>query len=134
ELSGADPRERDREDLDTVLRLRRRPQVEDLRLELVPGRAGKRLCCGDLHAVSIPAPRTLAAMVTIVIPFAGPGGKTRLHDSAEVRDALAEAMFGDVLAACRAVGPTRVADLGGGQGAAVATALAGVEGPVVVVN
>ena len=73
-------------------------------------------------------------MITIVIPFAGAGGKTRLHESAEVRDALATAMFEDVLAACRPVGPTRVADSGGGQGAAVAAALADVEGPVVVVN
>jgi 2-phospho-L-lactate guanylyltransferase (CobY/MobA/RfbA family) len=73
-------------------------------------------------------------VATIVIPFAGAGGKTRLHESAEVRDALSLAMFEDVLAACRAVGPTKVADLGGGQGAAVVAALAGVEGPVVVVN
>lgn len=73
-------------------------------------------------------------MVTIVIPFAGEGGKTRLHESAEVRDALAAAMFEDVLAACRPVGPTLVADAAGGQGAAVAAALAGVEGPVVIVN
>jgi 2-phospho-L-lactate guanylyltransferase (CobY/MobA/RfbA family) len=73
-------------------------------------------------------------VVTIVIPFAGAGGKTRLHESAEVRDALATAMFEDVLAACRAVGPTRVANFGGGQGAAVAEALARVDGPVVVVN
>jgi 2-phospho-L-lactate guanylyltransferase (CobY/MobA/RfbA family) len=43
-------------------------------------------------------------------------------------------MFEDVLAACRAVGPTIVADLSGGQGAAVAAALVGVEGPVAVVN
>jgi len=71
---------------------------------------------------------------TIVIPFAGAGGKTRLHESAEVRHALATAMFEDVLAACRPVGPTLVADSGGGQGAAVAAALTGVEGPVVVVN
>ena len=48
-------------------------------------------------------------MVTIVIPFAGAGGKTRLHESAEVRDALGAAMFEDVLAACAPVGPTRVA-------------------------
>ena len=73
-------------------------------------------------------------MVTIVIPFAGAGGKTRLHESADVRDALAVAMFEDVLAACSPVGPTKVADLGGGQGAAVAAALAGVEGPVLIVN
>jgi 2-phospho-L-lactate guanylyltransferase (CobY/MobA/RfbA family) len=71
---------------------------------------------------------------TIVIPFAGAGGKTRLHESAEVRGALATAMLEDVLAACRAVGPTKVADFAGGQGAAVVAALAGVEGAVVVVN
>ncbi len=90
-------------------------------------------------------------MVTIVIPFAGLGGKTRLHESAEVRGALASAMFEDVLAACIPVGHVRVvtpdedvvaeaagvelvADPGEGQAAAVAAALAGVEGPVVVVN
>lgn len=73
-------------------------------------------------------------MPTVVIPFAGAGGKTRLHESAEVRNALAEAMFEDVLAACRPVGTTRVADLGAGQGKAVAAALSGVDGPVVVVN
>src|SRR5438132_14368722 len=73
-------------------------------------------------------------MPTVVIPFAGAAGKTRLHESPEVRGALAAAMFEDVLAACRPVGPTRVADLSGGQGAAVAAALADIEGPVVVVN
>src|SRR5947209_2417907 len=89
-------------------------------------------------------------MPTVVIPFAGAAGKTRLHESPEVRRALASAMFEDVLAACVAVGPVRVvtpdagvvdtgdaelvADPGEGQGAAVAAALAGVEGPVVVVN
>ncbi|HUZ14588.1 MAG TPA: NTP transferase domain-containing protein [Gaiellaceae bacterium] len=90
-------------------------------------------------------------MATIVIPFAGAGSKTRLHVSAEVRSALASAMFEDVLAACQPVGPVRVVtpdedavaaganvelvdDPGEGQGAAVAAALAGVEGPIVVVN
>lgn len=89
-------------------------------------------------------------MPTVVIPFAGAAGKTRLHESPEVRAALATAMFEDVLAACRPIGPVRVvtpdlgdadatdaeivADPGEGQGAAVAAALAGVEGPVVVVN
>jgi 2-phospho-L-lactate guanylyltransferase len=90
-------------------------------------------------------------MPTIVIPFAGAAGKTRLHDSAEVRGALARAMFGDVVAACISIGPVRVVtpdedaleefvevalvpDPGEGQGAAVAAALTGVEGPVVVVN
>lgn len=73
-------------------------------------------------------------MVTIVIPFAGTGGKTRLHDSPEVRSALAAAMLEDVRAAAQLVGPTRIADLPGGQGPAVAAALADVEGTVVVVN
>jgi 2-phospho-L-lactate guanylyltransferase len=90
-------------------------------------------------------------VVTVVIPFAGTAGKTRLHASAEVRGSLAVAMLADVLAACAAVGPTRVvtphtelvergadvevvADPGGGQGAAVAAALARVRGPIVVVN
>jgi 2-phospho-L-lactate guanylyltransferase len=89
-------------------------------------------------------------VVTIVIPFAGTKGKTRLP--LEARGVLASAMFEDVLAACRPVAPVRVvtpdedaapeeatdvelvADPGEGQGAAVAAALAGVEGPVVVVN
>ena len=39
-------------------------------------------------------------MPTIVIPFAGAGGKTRLHSSARIRRALAHAMLADVLAAC----------------------------------
>ena len=89
-------------------------------------------------------------MVTIVIPFAGAAGKTRLHTSPAVRIALAEAMLGDVIAACAPVGHVRVvtpdpdvvdradaefvADPGGGQGAAVAAALEGVAGTVVVVN
>jgi 2-phospho-L-lactate guanylyltransferase len=89
-------------------------------------------------------------MATVVIPFAGVEGKTRLHGSAEVRGKLAVAMLTDVLAACVAVGPTRVvtpdedlievagvevvADPGGGQGAAVAAALSGLDGPVVIVN
>ena len=89
-------------------------------------------------------------MPTVVIPFAGAAGKTRLHESGDVRGALATAMFEDVLAACRPVGAVRVvtpaagavdaedfelvADPGEGQGAAVAAALAGIDGPVVVVN
>ena len=93
-------------------------------------------------------------MPTVLIPFAGPEGKTRLHESRRVRRALGQAMFGDVLAACVPVGPTRVvtpdedaaaaavdagaevvADPGGGQGAAVAAALEGL-GPagILVVN
>lgn len=93
-------------------------------------------------------------MTTIVVPFAGAEGKTRLHSSSRVRAQLAEAMFLDVLAACVPVGETRVVtpdreaaetafaagaevvgDPGGGQGAAV---LAGLEdvgpGGILVVN
>jgi 2-phospho-L-lactate/phosphoenolpyruvate guanylyltransferase len=93
-------------------------------------------------------------MPTVVIPFAGAEGKTRLHPSPEVRAVLARAMFGDVLAACVSVGKTRVVtpdeeaaeaavdagaeavpDPGEGQGAAVAAGLAGLEpGGIVVVN
>lgn len=93
-------------------------------------------------------------MATIVIPFAGADGKTRLHASHRVRAALAYAMFADVLAACVPVGRTRVvtpdeeaaavagdagaeavADPGRGQGAAVAAGLEGIDpGGVLVVN
>jgi 2-phospho-L-lactate guanylyltransferase len=93
-------------------------------------------------------------MTTVVIPFAGAEGKTRLHSSARIRRALARAMLGDVLAACVQVGPTRVvtpdeegaatardagaeavADPGGGQGAAVQAGLEGVGlGGILVVN
>ena len=73
-------------------------------------------------------------MVTIVIPFAGAEGKTRLQAPVEVRSALAAAMLADVEAASRGVGEILVADQPGGQGAAVAAALAGVEGPIAVVN
>ncbi|HEX4323016.1 MAG TPA: 2-phospho-L-lactate guanylyltransferase [Gaiellaceae bacterium] len=93
-------------------------------------------------------------MPTVVIPFAGQEGKTRLHTSTRIRRALAHAMFCDVLAACVLVGGTRVvtsdeeaavaageagaeavADPGGGQGAAVQAGLEGVEpGGILVVN
>jgi 2-phospho-L-lactate/phosphoenolpyruvate guanylyltransferase len=93
-------------------------------------------------------------MATVVIPFAGAEGKTRLHSSTRIRRALAQAMFCDVLAACVVVGDTRVvtpdeegataareagaevvADPGGGQGAAVQAGLEGVElGGILVVN
>jgi 2-phospho-L-lactate/phosphoenolpyruvate guanylyltransferase len=92
-------------------------------------------------------------VVTVVIPFAGAEGKTRLHASSRVRRLLAHAMFCDVLAACLSVGRTRVvtpdeenaaaadagaefvADPGGGQGAAVQAGLDGVEpGGILVVN
>ncbi|HEU5477064.1 MAG TPA: 2-phospho-L-lactate guanylyltransferase [Gaiellaceae bacterium] len=92
-------------------------------------------------------------MATVVIPFTGAEGKTRLHSSRRIRRALALAMFSDVLAACVAVGRTRVvtpdeegaaaaleagaevvADPGGGQGAAVRAGLetAGLGGILVV--
>jgi 2-phospho-L-lactate guanylyltransferase len=93
-------------------------------------------------------------MPTVVIPFAGIEGKTRLHTSRRARRALSLAMLGDVLAAAVAVGSARVvtadaegeaaareqgaetvADPGGGQGPAVAAALAGLEpGAILVVN
>jgi 2-phospho-L-lactate/phosphoenolpyruvate guanylyltransferase len=93
-------------------------------------------------------------MPTVVIPFAGVEGKTRLHASRRARRALSLAMLGDVLAAAVAIGAPRVvtadgeaaaialelgaelaADPGGGQGPAVAVALAGLEpGPILIVN
>jgi 2-phospho-L-lactate guanylyltransferase len=93
-------------------------------------------------------------VLTLVLPFAGSAGKTRLHSSPHVRGRVAQAMFRDVLAACLAVGRTCVVtpdeeaaaaaraagadarpDPGGGQGAAVQAALAGVgPGEVLVVN
>jgi 2-phospho-L-lactate guanylyltransferase len=93
-------------------------------------------------------------MSTVVIPFAGAEGKTRLHSSGRIRRALAHAMFCDVLAACVLVGRTRVVtpdeeaaaaardggaeavdDPGDGQGAAVRVGLEGVEpGGILVVN
>ena len=88
------------------------------------------------------------------MPFAGVEGKTRLHASLPDRRELSLAMLEDVMAACTAVGPTAVVtgdaeaaalahragaeavdDPGGGQGAAVQAALAGLgAGPVLVVN
>ena len=93
-------------------------------------------------------------MATVVIPFAGAEGKTRLHSSTRIRRALAHAMFCDVLVACVVVGDTRVvtpdeegatsapasraavvADPGGGQGAAVQAGLEDVEpGAILIVN
>jgi 2-phospho-L-lactate guanylyltransferase (CobY/MobA/RfbA family) len=64
-------------------------------------------------------------MVTFVIPFRV-NGKTRLGDGQ-----LARAMLADVQAA---VGDAIVVETPGGQGAAVAAALADVEGPVTIVN
>jgi 2-phospho-L-lactate guanylyltransferase len=91
---------------------------------------------------------------TVVIPFAGLEGKTRLHASRRARRALSLAMLGDVLAAAAALGAPRVvtaddeaaaiardlgaaivADPGAGQGPAVAAALADLgPGEIVIVN
>src|SRR5665213_1393414 len=93
-------------------------------------------------------------MPTVVIPFAGVEGKTRLHASRRARRALSLAMLGDVLAAAVAVGAPRVVtadgeaaelarelgaeivpDPGEGHGPAVAAAIAEVEpGPILIVN
>lgn len=93
-------------------------------------------------------------MTTVVIPFAGANGKTRLHASRRVRHELSLAMLGDVIAASLPVGRTRVVtgdddgavlaesagatvvrDPGGGQAAAVTAALADVEpGATLIVN
>jgi 2-phospho-L-lactate guanylyltransferase len=103
-----------------------------------------------------PTPLTVYALavITVVVPFAGPAGKSRLELPGRTRRALALAMLGDVLAACVAVGRTRVAtsdaegariaqdagaeavaDPGGGQGAAVEAALDGVDpGGILVIN
>ena len=94
-------------------------------------------------------------MPAIVVPFRGLNGKRRLAPARdEARAALALAMLADVLAACAAVGRTVVVtgddsartvavelgvaaldDPGGGQGSAVAHALALVPvAPALVVN
>lgn len=93
-------------------------------------------------------------MRTVVVPFAGAAGKTRLAAARQTRQEVSLAMLGDVLGAALGVGPTLVAtgdddgaalarelgasvvaDPGGGQGAAVAAALAlAGRGPVLVVN
>jgi 2-phospho-L-lactate/phosphoenolpyruvate guanylyltransferase len=94
-------------------------------------------------------------VATVVIPFAGVDGKTRLHASSALRRDVSLAMLGDVLAACLQLGRALVvtssaeagalaselgADLvpdpGGGQGRAVESALAGLPagGRVLIVN
>ena len=89
-------------------------------------------------------------MASVVVPFRA-GGKTRLPEA--IRGEVALAMLGDVLEAATVCGDTRlvttdpaaalvaeslgvevVDDPGGGQGPAVAAALAGLDGPCVVVN
>jgi 2-phospho-L-lactate guanylyltransferase len=86
----------------------------------------------------------------VVVPYRA-GGKTRLPE--ELREEVALAMLGDVLAAAVAVGRTLLVtddpaaalvatelgaepldDPGGGQGAAVAAGLRGLDGPCLVVN
>jgi 2-phospho-L-lactate guanylyltransferase len=91
---------------------------------------------------------------TVVIPFAGVEGKSRLNASRRVRRELSLAMLGDVLAAAVAVATVRVvtadedaallardagaeivSDPGGGQGGAVRAALEGVApGGIAIVN
>ena len=93
-------------------------------------------------------------MTTVVVPFAGTEGKTRLDAPRRVRQEISLAMLADVLAAATVIGRTlvvtadaegavvataagagAVADPGGGQGAAVEAALADISaGPVLVVN
>jgi 2-phospho-L-lactate guanylyltransferase len=88
---------------------------------------------------------------TIVVPFRGRNGKSRLPRA--IRAELALAMLGDVLAACAVAAPTTLVtddtaalelaralgvgtatDPGVGQGAAVAAALAHTTGSALVVN
>jgi 2-phospho-L-lactate/phosphoenolpyruvate guanylyltransferase len=76
-------------------------------------------------------------MPTVVIPFAGVEGKTRLHASRRARRALSLAMFGDVLAAAAAVGAPRVVTAD--DEAAELAREAGAEltadpGPILIVN
>ena len=93
-------------------------------------------------------------MAPIVIPFRGLVGKQRIDAPDEVREQLALAMLGDVVAACVAtdrtivvtrddeggelaleLGAELVDDPGGGQGPAVAAALAELpDRPALVVN
>jgi 2-phospho-L-lactate guanylyltransferase len=92
-------------------------------------------------------------MTTVVVPFAGSAGKTRLDAPRRTRNDLSLAMLADVLAAATVIGPTlvvagdrqgaalarelaaaHVSDPGGGQGPAVQAALAGVDGRALVVN
>ena len=90
-------------------------------------------------------------MTTVVVPFRS-GGKTRLPE--EIRVEVALAMLGDVLEACvehgcdvrlvtddgaaslvaDGLGVELVDDPGGGQGAAVAAGLRGLDGVCLVVN
>jgi 2-phospho-L-lactate guanylyltransferase len=93
-------------------------------------------------------------VTTVVIPFSGAAGKTRLHSSRRIRHELSLAMLGDVIAASLPVGEIRVVtgdadgavlaetagatvldDPGGGQAAAVSAALDGADtGGTLIVN
>lgn len=91
-------------------------------------------------------------MPSLIVPFRGAGGKSRLRPLApHARRALAEAMLVDVVEACTQLGPTYVVgavdvalpgvqlvvDPAGGQGAAVRGGLAAAErddGPFLVIN
>lgn len=92
-------------------------------------------------------------MTTLVVPYAGASGKTRIEAPRHIRHELSLAMLADVLAAAspvgdvlvvtgdeegralaRAAGADAVRDPGGGQGPAVAAALAGARGRALVVN
>ena len=99
--------------LDAGKLLRRRPGLEQGQVrQLFPRRPREHLRRGDRHGRSISmsgrAACIVARVATVVIPFAGAEGKTRLHSSTRIRRALAHAMFCDVLAACVPVGRTRV--------------------------
>lgn len=92
-------------------------------------------------------------MTTVVVPFAGAAGKTRLDAPRSARRDVSLAMLADVLAAAIATGSAVVvtgdgdgaalarelgagvfSDPGGGQGPAVQAALAGVDGRAIIVN
>jgi 2-phospho-L-lactate guanylyltransferase len=93
-------------------------------------------------------------MAGLIVPYRGSNGKSRLAAAGDERERIALAMLADVVFACLAVGAATVvtsgeeasalavelganalADPGGGQGAAVAAALAASEErPVLVVN
>ena len=77
--------------------------------ELVPCLAGKPPRRQHLHgADATGAGTTVLDVATIVIPFAGVEGKTRLALPAAARRVLSLAMLGDVLEAALAVGDVRV--------------------------
>jgi 2-phospho-L-lactate guanylyltransferase (CobY/MobA/RfbA family) len=75
-------------------------------------------------------------MPAVVVPFRREEPKQRLEPMpGEARGTLAEAMLGDVLSACEAVGKSVVVASEGLQGEAVEAALREIEsGPVLVVN